>query len=155
MTQAEDLSYVLREVKEGTLATVRADGWPQATIVSFVTDGASVWFDCHKGSQKASNLARDDRVSMTVMVPYLPWGDIRAFSLAGHARLLSAPEEIEAVLRRWLLRFPHMDKVVVANGADFLFYELRPEQIEPMDYLKGLGHGKNPRGERRADPNVV
>ena len=49
-----------------TIATLRADGWPQATTVGYVNDGLSLYFLCGLDSQKAQNLARDDRVSLTI-----------------------------------------------------------------------------------------
>ncbi len=67
MDHAQELSLVLREVKDGTIATLGPDGGPHATVVSFVTDGSVLWFDCLKTSQKARNLAADPRVSMTVL----------------------------------------------------------------------------------------
>ena len=45
-----------------TVATLRPDGWPQATTVGYVNDGLSLYFLCGLDSQKAANLARDDRL---------------------------------------------------------------------------------------------
>ena len=47
-----------------TLATNRPDGWPQATV-GYVKDGLTLYFLCSLKSQKAANLARDSRVSLT------------------------------------------------------------------------------------------
>jgi hypothetical protein len=44
-----------------TVATLRPEGWPQATTVGYVSEGLSLWFHCGLGNQKAANLARDDR----------------------------------------------------------------------------------------------
>ena len=49
-----------------SLATLRPDGWPQATTVGFAHDGLTLYFLCGPDSQKASNLARNDRVSLTI-----------------------------------------------------------------------------------------
>jgi hypothetical protein len=38
-----------------TIATVRDDGHPQATTVSYVHYGLTIYFDCGVSSQKASN----------------------------------------------------------------------------------------------------
>lgn len=140
-----ELAAVLSEAIDGTLATLRPDGWPQATVISFVADGETLWFDCLKSSQKAFNLALDPRVSMTVMIPYVGWGDIYGYSLAGRVRLLSAVDEIESVTRLWRAKFPYMKRVLTANSDDFVFFELKPELAERMDFQKGLGHGHTPR----------
>ena len=49
-----------------TIATLRPDGWPQATTVGYVNEGLTLWFLCGLESQKAGNLAHDDRVSITI-----------------------------------------------------------------------------------------
>jgi len=46
-----------------TIATLRPDGWPQATTVGYANGGLTLYFLCGPDSQKARNLARDDRVS--------------------------------------------------------------------------------------------
>ncbi len=45
-----------------TIATLRPDGWPQATTVGYVNEGLVLYFLCGLDSQKAANLARDDRI---------------------------------------------------------------------------------------------
>jgi len=40
-----------------TVATLRADGWPQATTVGYVNEGLTLYFLCGLDSQKARNLA--------------------------------------------------------------------------------------------------
>src|SRR5262245_13589787 len=49
-----------------SIATLRPDGWPQATTVGYVNEGLTLYFLCGLDSQKAANLARDDRVSLTI-----------------------------------------------------------------------------------------
>ena len=49
-----------------TMATNRPDGWPQATTVGYVNDGLTIYFLCSPQSQKAGNLARDNRISLTI-----------------------------------------------------------------------------------------
>jgi nitroimidazol reductase NimA-like FMN-containing flavoprotein (pyridoxamine 5'-phosphate oxidase superfamily) len=48
-----------------TIATLRPDGWPQATVVGYVNEGLTLYFLCGLDSQKAANIARDERVSIT------------------------------------------------------------------------------------------
>ena len=49
-----------------TVATLRPDGWPQATTVGYVNDGMTIYFLCGPESQKAQNLARDNRLSFAI-----------------------------------------------------------------------------------------
>ena len=47
-----------------SIATLRPDGWPQVTTVGYANVGLTLYFLCGRDSQKAANLARDDRVSL-------------------------------------------------------------------------------------------
>jgi nitroimidazol reductase NimA-like FMN-containing flavoprotein (pyridoxamine 5'-phosphate oxidase superfamily) len=62
----QKIQAALEENRTMTLATLRPDGWPQATTFSFAADGLTLYFLCGPDSQKAANLARDDRVSLTI-----------------------------------------------------------------------------------------
>ena len=57
---------LLDEHRIMTIATLRPDGWPQATTVGYVNEGLILYFLCGLDSQKAKNLARDDRISLTI-----------------------------------------------------------------------------------------
>src|SRR5690349_10613275 len=57
---------LLDEHRIMTIATLRPDGWPQATTVGYANEGLTLYFLCGKESQKAQNLARDNRVSVTI-----------------------------------------------------------------------------------------
>jgi hypothetical protein len=57
---------ILNQAHDMTIATVREDGYPQATAVSYVNDGLIIYFGCVAESQKAKNIARCDKVSLTV-----------------------------------------------------------------------------------------
>ena len=49
-----------------SVATNRPDSWPQATTVGYVNDGLTIYFLCSPQSQKAQNLVRDNRISLTI-----------------------------------------------------------------------------------------
>jgi PPOX class probable F420-dependent enzyme len=49
-----------------TVATLDRDGAPQTSVVWFMRDGDTLVFSTTAGRQKARNLARDRRVSLTV-----------------------------------------------------------------------------------------
>lgn len=57
---------LLGEHRIMTIATLRPDGWPQATTVGYVNEGMTLWFLCGLESQKSRNLAQDNRVSITI-----------------------------------------------------------------------------------------
>jgi PPOX class probable F420-dependent enzyme len=49
-----------------TVATLNPDGWPQSSVVWVLRSGDTVLFSTTKGRQKARNLARDPRVSVSI-----------------------------------------------------------------------------------------
>ncbi|MFR9721773.1 PPOX class F420-dependent oxidoreductase [Streptomyces sp. MS19] len=49
-----------------TVATLNRDGGPQTSLVWIARDGDSVLFSTTEGRQKARNIRRDPRVSLTV-----------------------------------------------------------------------------------------
>lgn len=131
---------ILEDAKELTLATVRPDGWPQATVVSFVNDDLTLYFGCDKGSQKAQNLARDPRVSATVTLPYVGWSEICGLSLAGRAERVTEGEAVQTAARLMLFKYPQIAEA--AAGADLgrvVLFRLRPVVISHLDYRRGLG----------------
>ena len=57
---------ILAENRIMGVATLRADGWPQATMVGYANDGLVLYFAISRGSQKLANMARDPRVSIAI-----------------------------------------------------------------------------------------
>jgi hypothetical protein len=74
-----------------TIATLRPDGWPQATTVGYAREGLTLFFLCGLNSQKAANLARDDRVSLTIDHDTPQVMEIARLSMAAHAPIWSSP----------------------------------------------------------------
>ena len=51
----------LKAHRNMSLATVRSDGYPQATTVAYANDGLTLYFACDRNSQKVRNLRRSSR----------------------------------------------------------------------------------------------
>ncbi|MBO9707421.1 MAG: pyridoxamine 5'-phosphate oxidase family protein [Caulobacter sp.] len=78
-----------------TVATLRSDGWPQATIVNYVADGLRLYFVVSSVSQKLVNLRHDRRASIAIGGGS---GDTPVgLSLAVHVREVVEPNEIASV----------------------------------------------------------
>jgi nitroimidazol reductase NimA-like FMN-containing flavoprotein (pyridoxamine 5'-phosphate oxidase superfamily) len=89
-----------------TIATVRPDGWPQATTVGYVNEGLTLYFLCGLDSQKAANLARDDRVSLTTDHDTPQVMEITGLAMAAHAQAVVNPAEPDKVLRMLPVKYP-------------------------------------------------
>ncbi|HUI21575.1 MAG TPA: pyridoxamine 5'-phosphate oxidase family protein [Methylocella sp.] len=56
-------------------------------------DGLTLYFLCGRDSQKAANLARDDRVSLTIDHDTPQVMEITGLSMAAHAKAVLDPDE--------------------------------------------------------------
>ena len=92
---SQEIISILDDANDMTIATVREDGYPQATTVSYVNDGLKIYFGCATASQKAKNLARNSKVSLTVNLPYRSWNEIQGLSIGGKAELITDPQEMD------------------------------------------------------------
>lgn len=125
-----------------TVATVRPDGWPQATTVGYVNEGLTLYFLCGLESQKAANLARDDRVSLTIDHDTSDIMAITGLSMAARAQAVTDPAEATRVLGMLPSKYPEQTSLPVAmpTPADVKIFRLRPFVISVLDYSKGFGH---------------
>src|SRR5512132_1420695 len=89
-----------------TIATLRPDGWPQATTVGYANEGNTLYFLCAPDGQKTRTLALDDRVSLTIDHDTPQVMEITGLSMAAHAKRVADPAEAEKALRMLMLRYP-------------------------------------------------
>jgi nitroimidazol reductase NimA-like FMN-containing flavoprotein (pyridoxamine 5'-phosphate oxidase superfamily) len=123
-----------------TIATNRADGFPQATMVSYVSDGLNLYFGCAGNSQKARNLARDNRVSVTITCDYRNWDEIRGVSMAATAARITDAKEMAHVGQLMMAKFPQVAKYMTPEAGAVALYRITPKVISLLDYTKGFGH---------------
>ena len=127
-----------------TIATLRPDGWPQATTVGYANEGLSLWFLCGLESQKAKNLARESRVSITIDHDTPDILSITGLSMAARAYRVTDQAEAEKVLRLLPLKYPDappsMAKMKMPTPADVALFRVVPEVVSVLDYTKGFGH---------------
>jgi nitroimidazol reductase NimA-like FMN-containing flavoprotein (pyridoxamine 5'-phosphate oxidase superfamily) len=124
------------------IATLRPDGWPQVTTVGYANDGFTTYFLCGPDSQKASNLARDDRVSLAIDDDPAQVMDITGLSLAARANVVADPTEAEMAIGLLMSRYPDQKGVdlPIPNPSEVRIFRLTPTVISVLDYSKGFGH---------------
>lgn len=130
---------MLAATADMTIATVRPDGWPQATTVSYVSDGLDIYFVTGAVAQKAKNIAKNAKVSLTVDRPYKNWDAIEGLSLGGTAERITAEDEIARIEKLMVKKFPQMADLPSEEGA-LAFFKVTPKVISVLDYSKGFGH---------------
>jgi len=125
-----------------TIATLRPDGWPQATTVGYANEGLTLYFLCGPDSQKAANLARNDRVSLTIDQDTPQVMEITGLSMAARAQVVDDPTEAEKALRLLMLKYPQQASMPMPmpTPADVRIFRVTPMVISVLDYSKGFGH---------------
>ncbi len=131
---------ILDQTDDMTIATVRPDGFPQATVVAFVHDDLRIFFSTHPTSQKVRNIFENDKVSLTITKPYTRWEEIEGLSVGGHAHVVTDPEEARHAGMLILERYPEVADVVGDSPSDVAFVRVDPVVISLLDYSKGFGH---------------
>jgi nitroimidazol reductase NimA-like FMN-containing flavoprotein (pyridoxamine 5'-phosphate oxidase superfamily) len=123
-----------------SLATVRSDGYPQATTVGYANDGMDLYFCCDRASQKVRNLRRCPKVSLTIDRDYKDFRRIKGLSMGATARVLSKPREIQRALGLLARKFPPMRGLSAQDLEETAFVKVTPKVISVLDYSKGFGH---------------
>ncbi|MGX7873118.1 pyridoxamine 5'-phosphate oxidase family protein [Mesorhizobium sp. ORM6] len=125
-----------------TIATLRPDGWPQATTVGYVNEGLTLYFLCGLDSQKAENLARDDRVSLTIDHDTPQVMEIAGLSMAARAQAVADRAEAEKVLRMLPLKYPEQVSLPgpMPTPEQVRIFRVMPTVISVLDYSKGFDH---------------
>jgi general stress protein 26 len=124
------------------IATLRPDGWPQTTTVGYVNEGLTLYFLCGPDSQKAANLSRDDRVSLTIDHDTPQIMAITGLSMAAHAQPVTDRAEAEKVLSMLPMKYPEQVSLPgpMPKPDDIRIFRLTPTVISVLDYSKGFGH---------------
>ena len=125
-----------------TVATLRPDGWPQATTVGYVNEGLVIYFLCGLNSQKAQNLARDDRLSLTIDHDTPDLMAITGLSMAARAQAITDRGEAERVLGLLPLKYPDAPPLPMKmpNPEEVRLFRVTPIVVSVLDYSKGFGH---------------
>jgi nitroimidazol reductase NimA-like FMN-containing flavoprotein (pyridoxamine 5'-phosphate oxidase superfamily) len=125
-----------------TVATLRPDGWPQATTVGYVNEGLVLYFLCGLDSQKAKNLAHDDRISLTIDHDTSDLMAITGLSMAAHAHPVTDRAEAEKILRMLPLKYPDAPPLPMKMPSpdEVRLFRVTPKVISVLDYSKGFAH---------------
>jgi PPOX class probable F420-dependent enzyme len=137
---------LLDEHKLMAVATVRPDGWPQTTLVGYAHDGLNLYFVVAAGSQKATNIARDGRVS--IALGHEAPTRLRGLSMAALAEVVTDLAEIDAINTLLIDRYPGQAPFS-PRETNSVLVRATPTIVSIIDVGKGPGE---PRLVSVADP---
>jgi nitroimidazol reductase NimA-like FMN-containing flavoprotein (pyridoxamine 5'-phosphate oxidase superfamily) len=122
-----------------TLATIRPDGFPQATTVYYVNTSFTLYFGTEATSQKAGNIALNNKVSVAIAGetgnPY----KLKALSLSGVATKIvdsRRSRELQLLLFKAL---PGAKRFAQVESNHLFVYSITPVAISLVDYVAGYG----------------
>jgi nitroimidazol reductase NimA-like FMN-containing flavoprotein (pyridoxamine 5'-phosphate oxidase superfamily) len=122
------------------LATLRADGWPQATMVSYANEGLLLYFIVSRASQKYANIERDSRVSIVIGRDFEDPADIKALSIAANASEVRDPKQRARAIDLILERHPALAKLGRPDPKHSAVMRAYCSIVTILDYSKGFGH---------------
>lgn len=131
---------ILQDNRLMAIATLRCDGWPQATMVSYANEGILVYFVVSRQSQKFANIERDDRVSLAIGRDFHDPATIKALSIAAHASEVRDSKQRQRAIKLLLERHPGLKKLEEPDPGHSAVMRANPEMITILDYSKGFGH---------------
>lgn len=127
-----------------TVATLRADGWPQATTVGYAHEGLTLYFLCGLESQKATNMVHDSRISITIDHDEPQVMEITGLSMAAHATRVEDPQEAQRIMNLLIARYPQQAQSPgeLPPASAVAIFRAAPTVISVLDYSKGFGHAE-------------
>jgi general stress protein 26 len=123
-----------------TIATNRADGWPQATVVGYANDGLIIYCFIGRDSQKYANMSRDPRISIAIANDYPQPLMIKGLSMAARVQFVEDQGEIDHAGEILLRRYPEYKVMPRPDPAAVPMLRITPEVVSILDYSKGFGH---------------
>jgi len=139
-----DALEILKGTIDLTLATIRPDGYPQATVVSFAHDALTLYAGIGLDGQKAHNIRQNNKVSATITPPYSDWHHIKGLSIGGVAEFITDEDELQLASSRMLSRFPQIQTMMSGTAhlpwAGAVFIRITPKVLSLLDYQQGFGH---------------
>ena len=125
------------------LATVKDDGSPYCSIVSYINKGLTIFFMTDPSSQKGKNIALCPKVGVAISEDYLDWDKIEGVQLTGSVEWITDPVELKQVQQMFAQKFPQVHKYLSGYGVtiDIIpFLRVTAKSINYLDYSKGFNH---------------
>ena len=139
------------------VSTVRPDGWPQTTFVGYANEGFDIFFMVMRSSQKAANIARDDRISIAVGGEPESLNELRAVYAAAQVSEVTDAKQRDYAWGVLKARHPNLAGFDMPGPSESAIMRAACQYVSVLDYTQGFGHREEltldaPRTTRRTEP---
>lgn len=134
----EGIIEYLDKCRVCTIATVDANGQPDASAVFFENSGASIYFNTGADSQKVKNIEVNPKIAVAMQEtgpPPKSDREIKGIQCIGTARIFSEPEA--GVPDPVVARHRAFNS---ATPGKSVIIEVTPQRMWLIDYSRGLRH---------------
>ena len=125
---------VLRRHHTMTLATIRPDGYPQATTVNYIHDELILYFATDATSQKAGNIKLNNKVSVAIASEMQNFYKLRGLSLSGIATRVDEKQRAEELSLRLFRTLPQSKRYVPEDPKQLAVYEITPHRTGRLHF---------------------
>jgi uncharacterized protein YhbP (UPF0306 family) len=122
-----------------TLATIRPDGYPQATILNYIADGLTLYFATDAASQKVGNIRLNNKVSVAIANQTEDFYKLSGLSLSGLATRILDQDVAERLSLRLFRKLPQSKRFVPQDPRQLAVFSVAPVAISLIDYASGFG----------------
>jgi len=121
------------------LATIRPDGFPQATTVNYIHDGFKLYFATDATSQKAGNIKINNKVSAAIASETEDFYKLSGLSLSGLATRVGEQQRAQELALKLFRVLPQSKRFVPEDPKQLAVFEITPVAIALVDYASGFG----------------
>jgi nitroimidazol reductase NimA-like FMN-containing flavoprotein (pyridoxamine 5'-phosphate oxidase superfamily) len=125
-----------------TIATVRPDGWPQATIVGYANDGLLIYFLISRRSQKFANIEKDARVALSIGSEADKLEQTKAVYAGAKASEVTDEAQRERAWESLMHRHPNLADFLLPSRDDAAMMRADLHFVSVLDFSKGIGHAE-------------
>jgi hypothetical protein len=123
-----------------SISTVRADGWPQTTVVGYANRGFDIFFLIFRASQKFANIQKDDRISIAVAEEPMDMSQLEAVYAGAHAVEITERPGRDEAWRLLMERHANLAGFQIPDAGDAAFMRATCRYVSVLDFTQGPGH---------------
>ena len=139
----DDAIRILDTHRIMAISTVRADGWPQTTIVGYANVGLTIFFMIFRSSQKFANIQRDDRISIAIGEEPRDVRELNAAYAGAHAAEVVDSGDREDAWRLLRQRHPNLADFEPPEPSEAAVMRAECKYVSILDYRIGPGYSRS------------